>query len=186
LEPEEDDMNHDRELEVSSRDISRRMVAKSVLGGGLMAAFLAIGSQADARAQGTPESADFWPSRYTLKSGEIEVSFTPANESGDVRLEYRDVAASITFTGDDVTSEISPAIGRFVSVVIEQVDDGYVRYLTLLVPNVNRDENGHDVPITTVAVMTRQMTSIGGPRLVKGALQRYEVIELEGVAQFAT
>jgi hypothetical protein len=73
-----------------------------------------------------------------------------------------------------------------VSVVIEHVDDGYVRYLTLLVPDVNPDENGLDVPVSTLAVITDHLTSIGGPRLVKGALQRYEVIELEGVAQFAT
>jgi hypothetical protein len=181
------DLEHlsNRGLEDTSNGVSRRTLTRAILGGGFVATVLALGTRTEATAQGTPETADAGPTRYQLKGGDVEIVFVPAVESGEVQFEYRDAAASITFGGDDVTSEISPALGRFVSVVIEQVDDGYTKYLTLLVPEVNPDENGHEVPITTVAVMTRHMTSIGGPRLVQGALQRYDVVELEGVAQFS-
>jgi hypothetical protein len=150
-----------------------------------MAAVMSMSTRTEVTAQGTPEVADAGPTRYQFKSGDLEIVFVPAVAARESQLEYRDAASSITFAGEELTIEVSPALGRFVSAVIEQVDDGYTKYLTLLVPDVNPDENGLDVPIASVAVMTRHMTSIGGPRLVQGALQRYEVLELEGVAQFS-
>lgn len=175
-----------RGFEDKGDGVSRRAVTRAMFGGGLMATFLALGSRSEATAQGTPETAGTGPTRYQLRSGDIEIVFVPAVEGDELQLEYRDAASSITFSGDELTSEISPALGQFVSVAIEYVADGYEKYLTLLIPEVNPDEGGIDVPITTFAVMTRHLTSIGGPRLVKGALQRYEVLELEGVAQFST
>ena len=41
-----------------------------------------------------------------------------------------------------------------------------------------------DVPIEAVAVLIRHLTSIGGPRLVSGPLQAYDVRALLGIATF--
>jgi hypothetical protein len=178
--------SNDHHFARTSLGVTRRAVARTMFGGGVMAAFMTLGMRTEALAQGTPVSSDTWPTRYALKAGDLDIVFVPAIAGGEMQLEYRDAAASITFIGDDLSSEFNSALGRFVSVVIEQVDDGYDRYLTLLFPEVNPDENGFDLPISTVAIFTDHLTSIGGPRLVKGAIQRYEVVELEGVAQFAT
>lgn len=182
-------MNHDPIGDNSFRAavpaMTRRAVTRGLLGGGVAAAFLAAGSQGVAMAQGTPVSTDAWPTRYVLSGGVLEIEFVPAVIGGEAQLDYRSADSTMTFAGDELTSEFSPALGRFVSVVIEQVDDGYERYLTLLVPEVNPDENGADVPISTLAIFTDHLTSIGGPGLVNGAIQRYEVVELEGVAQFS-
>jgi hypothetical protein len=72
-----------------------------------------------------------------------------------------------------------------VSVFLDAAPDAYTEYLTLLIPQVNRVEPQSDVPLQTVAILARHLTSIGGPRLVEGALQTYEVVVLEGVAEFA-
>jgi hypothetical protein len=181
-----DDAIRETRLSAAAKAVTRRAVTRGMLGGGIVAAIMAVANQTEALAQGTPVSTDALPARYALKAGDLEIAFAPAVAGGKARLDYRDADTTVSFTGEDLSSEFSPALGRFVSVVIEHVDDGYVRYLTLLVPEVNRDENGLDVPVSTLAVITDHLTSIGGPRLVKGALQRYEVIELEGVAQFAT
>jgi hypothetical protein len=166
--------------------VSRRSVARTMLGGGLTVALLATVGRADGLAQATPVAAGTAPSRYVLTSGDIEIVYVPAVSGAEARLDYRDASASVTFAGDDLSIENSRALGRFVSVGLEYVADGYDRYLTLLVPDVNPDESGRDVPISTVAIVTKHLTSIGGPALVEGALQTYEAVELEGVAEFST
>jgi hypothetical protein len=151
-----------------------------------MAAFLTIGGRREGLAQATPEAAQSGPKRYTLKGGEIELVYVPAASGTEAQLDYRDASGTRSFTGDDLSIEISPALGRLVSAALEYVADGYDKYLTLLVPDVNPEENGASASIQTVAIITKHLTTIGGPALIRGALQTYEVVELEGVAEFAT
>jgi hypothetical protein len=73
--------------------------------------------------------------------------------------------------------------GQVATVDLEYAPDAYSRYLSLLVPEVNWDGAEPEVAIQTLAIVTDQLTSIGGPALVEGALQRYEAIELAGVVE---
>ena len=43
--------------------------------------------------------------------------------------------------------------------------------LSLLIPLINLE--GDETPFKTEAIITEHLTSIGGPALVKGALQKY-------------
>ena len=151
-----------------------------------MAALLTIGSRREGLAQASPEVVQRGPSRYTLMGGEVDLVYVPSATGTDAQLDYRDASGTRSFSGDDLTSEISPALGRLVSIALEYVADGYDKYLTLLVPDANPEENGASASIQTAAIITKHLTSIGGPALVPGALQIYEVIELDGVAEFAT
>ena len=63
--------------------------------------------------------------------------------------------------------------------------DAAVWYLTLILPEVNPVDAGNEVPVQAVAIRTEQRTSIGGPALVRGPLQLYDVVILEGTAEFA-
>ncbi|HEY7032806.1 MAG TPA: hypothetical protein VH482_15790 [Thermomicrobiales bacterium] len=170
----------------SGEVFSRRTVAGGLAIGGLVAAFLATAGRRDALAEATPTAAPTGPNRYVLKGGDVEVIFVPAASTGTARLDYRDAKSSLTFTGDDLVVERSHALGQLVSVLIEYAADGFDRYLTLLVPEVNPDEDGGDVPIQTAAIVTTHWTSIGGPALVKGPLQTYAVVDLDGTAEFGT
>jgi hypothetical protein len=170
----------------SKQDVSRRGVVHLICAGGLAAALRAAGGGTVAGAQGTPEAGDRGPVRYALKGGDIEIVFTPAATGANATFDYRSASASIVFTGDEVRTERSTALGRFVSVNLEYAPDGYDRYLTLLVPDANPEEDGRTASVTTFAIITTHWTSIGGPALVRGALQSYEVVELDGVAEFET
>lgn len=53
--------------------------------------------------------------------------------------------------------------------------------VSLLVPQINLNE-GDESPLSTPAILTTHRTSIGGPGLVEGQVQTYEVVALEGTA----
>jgi hypothetical protein len=172
--------------------VSRRAVARGALTGGLAVALLATVGCRDARAQATPaaggaaDAADEpGPRRYALRGGETEIVFGPGAAGDPARLDYRDPAGALRFASDELDLARVEPLGGVASVLLEAVPDGYARYLTLLVPAVNRDEDRPDVPIRTLAILTTHLTSIGGPALVEGAVQTYEVVALDGVAEFA-
>jgi hypothetical protein len=172
--------------------VSRRAVTQGVLSGGLVAALLATDGRRGARAQATPtaagdadETGEMGPRRYVLDGGETELVFVPGRAGGPAQLDYRDATGPRRFAGDELDVAPCPPLGRLASVLVEAVPDGFTRYLTLLVPEVNRDEDRLEVPVRTLAILTTQLTSIGGPALVEGALQTYEVVALAGVAEFA-
>ena len=180
-----DEIRGDHRSVPSEEGISRRTVAGRALAGGIAAALLATTGRHDARAQATPEADNTGPIRYVLQGGETAIVYVPAVGGSAAQLEYRDAKGTLSFAGDELSVEQSPALAGLVSASIEYAPDGYERIVTLLVPDVNRDEIQPDVPIHTIAILTMHLTSIGGPALVKGALQTYEVVELDGVAEFA-
>lgn len=170
---------------------SRRGFARRLLGGGLGTVLLATGGRRDTRAQGTPSAAasvsdDAAPPRYMLKGGETEILFEPMTAGGAPRLDYHAAPGSLSFTGSEIDVERNQSLGLTAAVLIETAPDGFVRYLTLLVPDVNPEGDGADVPVQTLAILTTHLTSIGGPALVKGAVQTYEVVALAGVAEFVS
>ena len=67
-----------------------------------------------------------------------------------------------------------------VTVTLETVPDLHTITLTLIVPDINLSDCATE--FKTIVICTTHKTSIGGPNLIKGALQTYEVIELQGTA----
>ena len=70
--------------------------------------------------------------------------------------------------------------GLQVTASLAGVPELFERHLTLLVPAVNTRSEA--VPFVGVAMVTTTRTSIGGPRLVEGPLQRYEIHPVGGIA----
>jgi hypothetical protein len=68
-------------------------------------------------------------------------------------------------------------------VTTEAVSDEEETMLTLLLPTVNLVE-ATEQAFETLAIITTQRGSIAGPGLLNGAVQRYNVVKLEGKAQF--
>jgi hypothetical protein len=62
--------------------------------------------------------------------------------------------------------------------------DAATFYLTLLLPEINLSSDGAPTPFATLAILTAELTTIAGPGLIIGALQEYEVVTLEGTAEF--
>ena len=74
--------------------------------------------------------------------------------------------------------------GIEVTALVEQVPDLRTVRLTLLIPRVNVDT---DVTVFAgVGLVTTELTTVGGPDLVEGPLQLYDVRPVAGTAEAVT
>ncbi len=99
-------------------------------------------------------------------------------------LDYRDEQRDLTFSGEKgEIGSLESGIGRMVTVTLEIIPDSHELTLTLLLPQINLEGKGS--AFESLAIQTRHLSSIGGPALVKGPLQTYEVLPLRGTARQA-
>lgn len=172
------------------REVNRRAVAQTGLSAGVLAALLATGVSQVARANAIPvptnEDTPVGPVRYTLTGDQISIEVTTGDVGDLTELTYEDETGVMTFTGDEIEVIDVVALGQVASVLLDAAPDAFVDYLALLLPGVNPVVGTTDVPINSVAIVIRHLTSIAGPRLVSGPLQTYEVHPLSGTAEFAS
>jgi len=95
-------------------------------------------------------------------------------------------AISLAVDGQSVPDPnlTTTAEGYVVDAIVESVPDSHSLGIRLVFPEVNLSEP--DVVIAGFAVLTRAATSIGGPRLVAGPLQSYELRPVGGTASGVT
>lgn len=86
----------------------------------------------------------------------------------------------LTFTQEQIHSAPSE-IGLQLTVALERVPDGDTLALTVTLPTVNLAGQPEQA-FRTFAVLTTIRGSIGGPALVRGAVQTYRVVQLRGRA----
>jgi hypothetical protein len=115
-------------------------------------------------------------SQYDLSGKGVRIAFRVGPE-GAPTLEYN----GRIFRGDELRYE-QTAIGSVASAVLETIPDLHTISLSLAVPDANRPADARAVPVRTFAVFTTERTSIGGPGLVTGQLQEYELVSLTGEA----
>jgi hypothetical protein len=97
----------------------------------------------------------------------------------------------LAFTGDDISSQVIDfqpefldIFGDLISVPLHPLSVPDLRTVTLSVvlPWINLEDPNEATPFSTVAILTTHHTSVGGPPLVKGPRQTYEIVPLEGMA----
>jgi len=120
------------------------------------------------------------PNSYELTGTDTEITYSTTSFSGQPQLTYRDQKDQCSFSGAEIRS-LDTEIGQQVTVTIEQIPDLHSITLTVLIPTINLD--GVESRFRTRAIFTTRRSSIGGPRLIKGALQSYRVLALRGVAR---
>ena len=123
--------------------------------------------------------------RYVLHDGHLlEVTYEETAFDGQPRLNYHVLQgpATRTFSGNQISSKESD-IGTLVTVTLEAIEDGDATLFTLLIPTINLTGTPEQ-PFETLAIYTTARSSIEGPNLVQGAVQRYQVVKLQGTAQF--
>lgn len=106
----------------------------------------------------------------------------------DISLEYHVEKPGPTltynrrvFTGRELRVEHA-VLGTLVSVLLDAVPDHQVKTLSVAIPAANCPDGARSIAIDSFAVLTTEHTSIGGPHLVQGAVQTYEVLALHGNA----
>ena len=124
--------------------------------------------------------------RYVLSGDQLEVTYDETTITGQAQLTYQVVQGvdSRTFSGNELSSKESD-IGTLVTVTLEVIPDDKRTLFTLLIPTINVTET-NEVPFETLAIYTTVRDSIIGPKGVRGAVESYQCVQLEGTAQFVT
>jgi hypothetical protein len=123
------------------------------------------------------------PNLFTFsgRRDDTQVTFSTTSITGQPQFSYHDDTRDVSATGDEITVERT-VLGTLVTVTLETVPDLHTVTATLVLP----DLGGLSGPVThfgTFLVLTENRTSIGGPALVSGALQRYTLVKGRGTAQ---
>lgn len=123
------------------------------------------------------------PNLFDLRNekDDVQISFSTSSFAGDPLLHFRRGDQIHSFRGEEIRA-VATEFAVQVTVTIEAVPDLRSVTLTLLLPAINLRE-GRESPVETLAILTTSLTSIGGPQLVEGQIQRYQTIELMGEAQ---
>ena len=121
------------------------------------------------------------PNLYELQGNGVTISYTPAGLGGVAQLNYKDKEQDLVFRKDEIRRD-ETAIGALVTVGLNFTPDLESEFLSVLIPATNLP-NGEGTPIETVAVYTKEATSIGGPALVRGQVQTYRTAALKGTAR---
>ena len=124
--------------------------------------------------------------RFVLRGEGLEITYDETTFAGPPQLTYQVVQGvhSRTFSGNELSSKESD-IGTLVTVTLEAIPDDKRTLFTLLIPTINVTET-NEVPFETLAIYTTVRDSIIGPKGVRGAVESYQCVQLEGTAQFVT
>jgi len=116
------------------------------------------------------------------KHKDVHITYSTSSITGKPLFDYKDTKGQQhNFTGADIRT-IETEIDAMVTVTLQIVPEVHVVTLTLLVPDVKLE--GAAKPIKTIAILTTNKKPFSGVPLIKGVLQTYEVIELQGTASF--
>jgi hypothetical protein len=118
---------------------------------------------------------------FKTKDNQIKINYSTTSLNGLPRLTYQTSQKTLNFSGDAIRS-VDTEIGQMVTILIEVIPDARSTTLTLLLPTVNLPAGAKKNQVQTKAILTTSRSSIGGPKLVQGQVQSYQVIDIEGTA----
>jgi hypothetical protein len=121
------------------------------------------------------------PNLFELHGGGATITWTPAGLAGRPQLTYDHAGQQYSFGPDEIKVSKSP-LGRLVTADVGIVPDEGITRLVLVVPDVNLADKVEQ-RVRTLAVLTEERSSIGGPSLVAGQLQTYKSLRLTGTAR---
>ena len=124
---------------------------------------------------------NYKPNLFTLVGRNTQVTFAASSLTGQPQLHYQDPERNLAFTGDEIRS-LDTEIGTLITVSLEEIPDLRTVTLSLLLPTINLGE-WSEISFSTRAILTTHHITIGGPQLLKGALQTYRVLSLRGTAK---
>jgi hypothetical protein len=122
------------------------------------------------------------PNQFVLngigqKYKDVHIVYSTTSITGKPIFNYEDSKGTYSILGDEIRTQ-KTEIGTMITVTLESVPDLHVITLTLLMPAINLDGSARN--FKTIAIRTTSKTTIAGESLVKGAVQSYEVIDLNG------
>jgi hypothetical protein len=131
-----------------------------------------------------PTPAQSAANLFELEGDKIKVTYSTTSISGKPQFDFHQGRKSLHFSGSEIQTGKTP-IGSLITVTIENQPDSKRILFSLLVPDVNLPPS-NKASIKTIGILTTAKTTIGGPNLVKGAIQTYKTVSLSGTAKFVT
>ena len=127
------------------------------------------------------------PNDFTLEGQNKQIHFAATTFPGVPFLGYKDeedASNNREFRGDEIDIQ-ETKFGKLVTVLIEQVPDSHVVYLTLLLPTIYLPDESREFPVETIAIVTTHKTPFTGPRGSVNGLQvdTYDTLALKGTAR---
>lgn len=124
------------------------------------------------------------PNLFELRGRGVRITFTAAGFAGQPELTLDRRRAIRTFRGDDVRLTESPAgLGTVVTATLSAIPDLQTESLALIIPTVQLPRGTTETDVDSLVVFITSASSIGGPQLVEGQVQRYATIKLSGTAR---
>ena len=127
------------------------------------------------------------PNHFVLTGTGAQISYTTAGTQ-QLRFNYEIGEYRGTARGEEIRVETTE-IGTLVTVTLDAPPDRHVLTLTVLLPEIHLGDSatvatgaGENGAFQTQAVLTTHHTSIGGPRRVRGPVETYQFLALEGRA----
>ncbi|MBH8566991.1 hypothetical protein I8748_33415 [Nostoc sp. CENA67] len=124
----------------------------------------------------------FTPNLFELQGKDTQITYSTSSIAGVPQFNYQTPSLNLNFSDTEIRTQ-DTEIGRQITVTLEQIPDQQTVTLTLLIPTINLPQQVIENSITTVAIITTERTSIGGPDLVNGQLQIYDILSLQGIAR---
>jgi hypothetical protein len=118
---------------------------------------------------------------YELQGDKVLVTYSTTNIAGQPLFTLQLGRKTLTFKKSEIKTTKSP-VGTLVTVLTETVPDLRTVTFTLVLPDINLQQSTK-VNTRAIGIVTTSKTSIGGPTLVKGAVQSYKVVTLSGTAK---
>jgi hypothetical protein len=123
------------------------------------------------------------PNHFVLQGKKTRITYDATTIAGPPQVLYEGPYGSRTFSGEAVTME-QTALGRLVSVDLGAFPDRGELRLTLLIPSFDpTTSQASETPFATLAILTWSTSTLAGPPR-EGALEGYEILPLEGTAEF--
>lgn len=109
--------------------------------------------------------------QYHCIGKNIEVNYSASSLTGEPLLNITLKSGQFSAKGDSITVQAT-VLGNLVSMVKSATPDLSTDYLTVLLPDVNVTTLGAETKFNSSLFITHSRTSIGGPTLVMGAIER--------------
>ena len=133
----------------------------------------------------TPAATE--PNDFTLEGQNKQIHFSATTFPGVPFLSYKDEEEegnNRDFRGNQIDILETP-FGKLVTVLLQQVPDSHVVYLTLLLPTIYLPEDAREFPVETIGILTTHKTPFTGPGGNVNGLQvdTYDTLNLKGTAR---
>ncbi len=142
---------------------------------------IAIAREAGSKGMNNQANQRLEPNLFELQGYDAQIVYSTSSIKGIPQLSYFTRDQERTFSGEDIQSE-ETGFGRSVTVLLQNgAADEPIESLTLLLPIVQLSSQVRELPIQTLAILSRRAVFVNPNAPLQ--LQTYDTLSLSGTAK---